>query len=157
LASGLVEQLEQGGVAGEVDGEGLQGPLQGGVGVVADGGDVAAVEVAQDHGLDQVVDVADGEGQVDARRALDGALALEEADAAGEQHHLGDGQGHAGLGAGLVTLGGGAGGGAVGQGEQGQQGRGQGQAQGGQQPRTAHDSSPSQDKRGDEQIVSIGE
>ena len=80
------------GLRGQIDGEALQRAFDGGVGVVGDGGDVAAVEVAQDHGLEQVVDVADGEGQIDAGVAFDGAFALEVADAAGEQHHLADGQ-----------------------------------------------------------------
>ena len=66
--------------------------LDGGVGVVGDGGDVAAVEVAQDHRLEQVVDVLTGNER--STRALPStrAFALEVADAAGEQHHLADGQ-----------------------------------------------------------------
>ena len=60
--------------------------------VVVDGADLAAVEVLQHHALEQVVDVLDREGEVDAGVALDGALALEVADAAGEQHHLRDRQ-----------------------------------------------------------------
>ena len=80
------------GIAGQVDGEDFERPLDGGVAVVADGGDVAAAQVLQHHALEQVVDVLDGEGQVDAGVALDLALALEVADAAGEQHHLRDRQ-----------------------------------------------------------------
>ncbi len=92
LAARLVEDGAEGRIAGQVDGEGLQRAFDGGVAVVGDGGDVAAVEVAQHHGLEQVVDVLHRERQIDAGVALDGAFALEVADAAGEQHHLADRQ-----------------------------------------------------------------
>ena len=92
LAAGLVEHLAERRVGGEVDGEALERLLDGGVAVVADGGDVAAVEVAQHHALDEVVDVLRGERQVHAGVAVDGPLALEVAHAAGEQHHLPDRQ-----------------------------------------------------------------
>src|SRR5262249_40051862 len=92
LAAGLVQDLPEGGVVRQVDREALERALDGDVAVVADGTDVAAIHVAQGHGLDEVVDVGDGEGQVDALGALDGALALEVAHPAGEQHHLRDRQ-----------------------------------------------------------------
>ena len=92
FAAGLVEDLAEGRVVGQVDGEGAEGLFDRGLAVVVDGGDVAAAEVLQDHALEQVVDVLDGEAQIDAGIALDFAFALEVADAAGEQHHLADRQ-----------------------------------------------------------------
>src|SRR5262249_48545235 len=90
FAACLVEDLAKRRVAGQVDGKALEGPLDGSVGVVGDGGDVAAIEIAQHHRLEQVVDVGDGEAEVDARMALDTAFALEVADAAAEEHDLAD-------------------------------------------------------------------
>ena len=50
--------------------------------VVADGGDASAVEVFEHHALQQVVDVALGEGEIDAGIAFDFAARDEVADAA---------------------------------------------------------------------------
>jgi len=55
-------------------------------------GQITTVEVAQDHALDEVVDVRHREAEIDAGVALDGTLALEEADARRVQHHLPDGE-----------------------------------------------------------------
>src|SRR5262249_35190016 len=60
--------------------------------VVADGRDVAAAGVLQDHAFDQVVDVLDGKGQIDASVSLHFAFALEVADAAAEQNDMIDRQ-----------------------------------------------------------------
>ena len=92
FAAGLVEDLAEGRIVGQVDGEAAQRLFDGRLAVVVDGGDVAAAEVLQDHALEQVVDVLDGEAEVDAGVALDFAFALEVADAAGEEHHLADRQ-----------------------------------------------------------------
>src|SRR5262249_6297983 len=61
LAAGLLEDLGVGGVAVQVDGEVAQ-CLVAVVAVVADDADAAAVEVLEDEALEQVVDVAYGEG-----------------------------------------------------------------------------------------------
>src|SRR4029077_15030228 len=70
FTAGLVEDGAERRVAGQVDGERLQRPLNGRVGIVGDRGDVPAVEVAQYHRLEEVVDVLNGEGEVDASRPL---------------------------------------------------------------------------------------
>ena len=88
LAAGLVEDGAEAGIAGEVDGEGLQRLLDGRLAVVADGADDAAAQVLQHHALEQVVDVLHREGQIDARGAFDAPFALEVADAAGVQDRL---------------------------------------------------------------------
>src|SRR5262249_25467791 len=69
------------------DGETLQRLIDGIVRIIGDRGDGAAVEVAQHHALEQVVDVLDAEGKVAGGVALDGAFTLEVADATGEQCH----------------------------------------------------------------------
>ena len=82
----------RGRIAGELDGIALQGAIDGVVAFVADGADVAAAHVLQDHALEQVVDILDAEGEVDAGLALDLAFTLEVADAAGIKDDLGNGQ-----------------------------------------------------------------
>src|SRR5207248_2139742 len=93
LAAGLVEDLPEGGVVAQVEGEGAQGPLGRLLAVVADGGQLALAGVLEDQALEQVVDVRGGEGQLDPGVPLDGALALEVAQAAGEEDDLRQGQG----------------------------------------------------------------
>ncbi len=92
FAASLVQDAGQGRIAGQVDGERFKRPLDRGIGFVGNGGDMPAIEVAQHHRLEQVVDVGDGKAQVDAGVVLDDALALEIADAAAEEHHLGNRQ-----------------------------------------------------------------
>ena len=92
LAADLREDLAEARVVGQIDREGFQRAVDRVERVVGDGGDHALL-VLEDHALDQVVDVADLEGQVDAGVALDLALALEVADAAAEQHDVLDRQG----------------------------------------------------------------
>src|SRR5437660_772421 len=75
LAPGLVEQVGEGRVRCQVQGEAVQGACDGCGGVVGHGRDLAAVEVAQDHRLEQVVDLLGGEGEVDPGVPLDGTLA----------------------------------------------------------------------------------
>ena len=92
LAARLVEDLGQRGIAAEVDGEGLERLLDGRLAVEADGTDLAAAEVLDNEALEQVVDILDGEGEVDVRIALDVAFALEIADAAIEEDDAGHGE-----------------------------------------------------------------
>ncbi|MFO0928247.1 MAG: hypothetical protein U0736_14615 [Gemmataceae bacterium] len=87
-----IQQIGKGGITGQVDGEALERSFQRRAAVVADGGDVSAVEVAQHHRLEQIVNVRHRKRQIDAGVAVDRALALEQADAGGEQHHLVDRQ-----------------------------------------------------------------
>ena len=61
LAAGLVEDLAERRVVGQVQGEGLERLLDRLLAVVADGGDLAVAEVWQDQALEQIVDVADRE------------------------------------------------------------------------------------------------
>ena len=75
---------------GEVEGEALEGVLQGAAVVVGDGGDLAAAEVLQHQALEQVVDVFHRERQIHSRVSVHAPGALEVADAAGVQHHLVD-------------------------------------------------------------------
>src|SRR5207302_6089193 len=82
FAAGLVEDLRQGGVCGEVDGEGLQCLVDGVVAVVGNRADVTAAEVLQDHALEQVVNVLHGEGEVHPGVSLHRSFPLEVTDAA---------------------------------------------------------------------------
>ncbi len=103
LAAGLVEDLTEARIVRQVDGEGLEGAFDGSVGVVGDGGDVAAVQVTHHHALEQVVDVCHRERQIDPGVALHLPFPLEVAHSAAEQHHLTNRQ-LGGLAAGLVVL-----------------------------------------------------
>jgi hypothetical protein len=97
LAAGLVQELGVGGVVGQIDGERLQRFLDRVVAVVGDGRDQPAAEVLHRQALDQVVDVGDGEAQVDAGVAFDLPLPDEVADAGRKQHRPLDRQrGHGG-------------------------------------------------------------
>ena len=92
FAAGLLHDLAQARVVGQVDGETLQGFLDGVMAVVADGRNVAAAAILEHHALQEVVDVLNGEGEVDAGVAVHLTLALKVADAAGEEDHLRDRQ-----------------------------------------------------------------
>src|SRR5205085_43390 len=74
-------QLAAGWVRGEIEGEALERLLDRFLAVVADDADATVVGVLQDHALEQVIDVGDAEGHVNAAVAVDGALALEIANA----------------------------------------------------------------------------
>ena len=88
----LAEDGPEARVAGQVDGERLQRLLDGGLAVVGDGGNDAAVHVLEHHALEQVVHVLHREREIDPGVPLDGPFALEVADAAAVQDGLGDGQ-----------------------------------------------------------------
>src|SRR5262249_11352100 len=92
LTAGLIDELAEAGILGQIEREALERLLHGVLAVVADGSDLAAAGVVKHEALEQVVDVLHGEGQVDALVTVDFALALEVADAAGKQHGLRDGQ-----------------------------------------------------------------
>ena len=97
FAAGLLHDLAESRIARQVDGEALQGPLDRIVALVADRTDVAFAQILQHHAFQEVVDVLDREGQVDAGVAVDLAFALEIADAAAEEDHLANRQLHGGL------------------------------------------------------------
>src|SRR5262249_20289797 len=88
VAVGVVEQLADGRVVGQIEGEALECLLDGFLAVVVDDANAAVVGILQDEALEQVVDVADAEGHVHALIAFDGALALEVADAGAEQDDM---------------------------------------------------------------------
>src|SRR5207249_10302124 len=89
--------LAVGGVTVEVQGEAAEDLVHRVLAVVADDADLAAAGVLQHQALEQVVDVAGGERQLDAGIAGDVALALEVADAAVEEDDLRDRQGSGGF------------------------------------------------------------
>src|SRR5262249_25035504 len=88
LAAGLVQKLAERRVRGQVQGERLERPLDRVLAVVVDGRRLAAAGVLYDETLDQVVHVPGRKSEVDPGRAVDGPLALEVADAGGEQHDV---------------------------------------------------------------------
>ena len=91
-ADGAVE-VGGGGVFAEAEGEGFELLVEGGGGVVAGAGDAAAVEVDGGEGLEDVVELAAGEGEGDGGVAGDLAGVLEEADAVFVERDAGDGEG----------------------------------------------------------------
>ena len=99
LAANLIEKVPHRRVAGQVDGERLQGQFNRLQIIVGDGGDLLAAAILDDHALEHVVDAFLGEGEVDAGLAVNLAFALVVGDAAAEEHDLVDGElGRAGRG-----------------------------------------------------------
>jgi len=86
LAADLAQQLAQRRVGGQIDGEALEGLVDGVLGAVADGRDLPAVEVLHDHALKQVVDAVHLEIHLHGGVALHLAGVLEEPDPGAEQH-----------------------------------------------------------------------
>src|SRR5262249_27320315 len=88
LAGALVQYLAEGWVASEIDREAAQRFFNRILPVVTHDADFPLAQVLQDHALEQVVHVADGELQIDAGVAFDFALALKVADPAAEEDDL---------------------------------------------------------------------
>jgi hypothetical protein len=93
LAARLVENFAEGRIAGQVERKTMERFVEGIGTVVADGADLAAAHILQHKAFQQVVDVRNGERQIDAGRILHFAFALKIADAAAEEDDLGDRQG----------------------------------------------------------------
>ena len=91
-ADGAVE-VGGSGVFAEAEGESFELLVEGCGGVVAGAGDAAAVEVDGGEGLEDVVELAAGEGEGDGGVAGDGAGVLEEAYAVFVEGDAGDGEG----------------------------------------------------------------
>src|SRR5262249_49085183 len=85
FAAGLSEEVGERRVLRQVEGEAFEGQIEGVAVVVGDGVDLAAAAVLEDEAFEEVVDVGQGEVEVDAGVAVDEALALEVADAAAEE------------------------------------------------------------------------
>jgi len=88
FAAKLRQNLTQRGIAGQIDGEGLECLGDRVAGAVGHRGDTAAPQVLHDHALEQVVDVVDVELQIDSAVPLNFAAMLEEANPRVEHHHL---------------------------------------------------------------------
>src|SRR5262249_5459392 len=86
------EEVGERRVLRQVEGEAFEGQIEGVAVVVGDGVDLAAAAVLEDEAFEEVVDVGQGEVEVDAGVAVDEALALEGGDAAAEEHDVGDRQ-----------------------------------------------------------------
>ena len=65
LAAGLVENLAERRIAVEIEGEAVQDLVDRIVAVVVDGVDLAAAGVLESQALQEIVDVAGGEGKID--------------------------------------------------------------------------------------------
>ena len=104
LAACLVEDLAEGWVGAEVDGEAAQRLLDRLLAVVAQRQHLA-VRVFDHQALDQVVDVGGLKLEVDSGVAFDLAVAVKVADAAVEEHNLRNRQGVNGLKRQLAVVG----------------------------------------------------
>jgi len=90
-AAELLEQLGEGRVLGDVDLKACEGAIEGGGIGVADRADLAAIEIFEEQGFENVVNLIGFEVEGGLAISVDGAGVFEVADAAGEERNLLDG------------------------------------------------------------------